>query len=237
MRGKLRIYLGSAPGVGKTYAMLDEGWRRRERGADVVIGLVVTHDRPRTIAQIRDLEIVPPRRVEYRGPGVGRDRRRRDPRPTAAVVLVDELAHTNVPGSRNEKRWQDIEELLAAGIEVISTVNIQHLESLNDVVNRITGVIAARDRARRGGSARRSDRARRHEPGGVAAPDGARQHLRAGEGRRRARQLLPGRQSRRAARARIVVGRRSGRGLAARATWRSTASRARGRRASGCSSR
>ncbi len=140
MRGKLRIYLGAAPGVGKTYAMLNEGWRRRERGADVVAGLVVTHGRPSTIAQIRDLEVVQPRRMTYRG--VVWEELDTDAilarRPS--VVLVDELAHTTAPGSRNEKRWQDIEELLAAGIEVISTLNIQHLESLNDVVNRITGV-------------------------------------------------------------------------------------------------
>jgi len=127
--------------VGKTYAMLDEGWRRRERGTDVVIGLVVTHDRLQTIAQIRDLEIIPPRRTLYRGGmwdeiDVDAIIARRP-----QVVLVDELAHTNVPGSANDKRWQDIEELVAAGIEVISTVNIQHLESVNDVVNRITGVI------------------------------------------------------------------------------------------------
>ena len=235
MRGKLRIYLGAAPGVGKTYAMLDEGWRRRERGTDVVIGLVVTHGRPQTIAQIRDLEIVPPRRVDYRG-GVWDEvdvdaiLARRPP-----VVLVDELAHSNVPGSRNEKRWQDIEELLAAGIEVISTVNIQHLESVNDVVNRITGVVQRETVPDAVVRQRGSDRARRHEPGGAAAPDGARQHLRAGEGRRRARQLLPPRQPRRVARARVAVGRRSGRGLARRATWHSTASRARGRRASECS--
>jgi len=141
MRGKLRIYLGPAPGVGKTYAMLDEGWRRRERGTDVVIGLVVTHDRPQTIAQIRDLDIIPPRRTLYRG-GTWDEL---DVEAIIArrpqVVLVDELAHSNVPGSVNDKRWQDIEELVAAGIEVISTVNIQHLESVNDIVNRITGVI------------------------------------------------------------------------------------------------
>ena len=141
MRGKLRIYLGPAPGVGKTFAMLDEGWRRRRRGADVVIGLVVTHGRPQTIAQIRDLEVVPPRTTVYRGSvweelDVDAIVARRP-----QVVLVDELAHSNVPGSANEKRWQDIEQLLAAGIEVISTVNIQHLESVNDVVNRITGVV------------------------------------------------------------------------------------------------
>ncbi len=141
MRGRFRIYLGPAPGVGKTFAMLDEGWRRRERGTDVVVGLVVTHGRPKTIAQIRDLEIVAPRRIEYRG-------RTWDEVDVDAilarrpqVVLIDELAHSNVVGSVNEKRWQDIETLLAAGIEVISTVNIQHLESVNDVVNRITGVV------------------------------------------------------------------------------------------------
>jgi two-component system sensor histidine kinase KdpD len=139
-RGKFRVYLGAAPGVGKTFDMLDEGWRRRTRGTDVVIGLVVTHGRARTIAQIRDLEVVPPKRLEYRDS----QWEEMDVEAILArrpeVVLVDELAHTNVPGSRHDKRWQDIEELLLAGIEVISTVNIQHLESVNDVVNRITGI-------------------------------------------------------------------------------------------------
>ena len=139
-RGRLRIYLGAAPGVGKTFAMLDEGWRRAQRSTDVVVGYVETHNRARTAAQLRDLEVVPRRAIEYRGQSfeemdidavLAR-------RPT--VALVDELAHTNVPGSRNAKRWQDIEELLAAGIDVISTVNIQHLESLNDVVEGITGI-------------------------------------------------------------------------------------------------
>jgi two-component system, OmpR family, sensor histidine kinase KdpD len=140
-RGKLRIYLGAAPGVGKTYAMLDEGWRRRQRGTDVVIGYVEAHTRPNTIAQIRDLEVVPRHKLVYR------DRALEEMDLDAvlarhpAVALVDELAHTNVPGSRNQKRWQDIEELLDAGIDVISTVNIQHLTSLNDVVERITGVV------------------------------------------------------------------------------------------------
>jgi len=140
-KGKLRIYLGAAPGVGKTFAMLDEGYRRHLRGTDVVIGIVVTHDRPKTEAQIRDLEIVPPVLIEYRGAQF----REMDVDAILArrphVVLVDELAHTNVPGSKHEKRWQDVQELLDHGMEVISTVNIQHLESLNDVVNQITGVI------------------------------------------------------------------------------------------------
>jgi len=139
--GKLRIYLGAAPGVGKTFAMLDEGFRRHARGTDVVIGMVVTHDRPKTEAQIRDLEIVPPLVLEYRGA----EFHEMDVDAILArkphVVLVDELAHTNVPGSKHEKRWQDVQELLDHGMEVISTVNIQHLESLNDVVNQITGVV------------------------------------------------------------------------------------------------
>ena len=140
MRGQLRIYLGAAPGVGKTFAMLDEGFRRHERGTDVVIGYVETHNRARTIAQVRDLEIVPRRQMEYRGQTF--EEMDLDAVLTRAprVALVDELAHSNVPGSRNEKRWQDIEELLAAGIDVISTVNIQHLESLNDVVENITDI-------------------------------------------------------------------------------------------------
>src|SRR6476620_3205286 len=120
--------------------MLDEGWRRKERGTDVVIGYVETHRRANTAAQIRDLEAVPRRTVTYRDAtfeelDVDALLARRP-----AVALVDELAHTNVPGSRNLKRWEDVEELLAAGIDVITTVNIQHLESLNDVVERITGI-------------------------------------------------------------------------------------------------
>jgi two-component system sensor histidine kinase KdpD len=139
-RGKLRLYLGAAPGVGKTYAMLNEGWRRKERGTDVVIGWVQEHGRPQTDAQIRDLEIFPRLIVTYRGQSFEEmdldGLLSRHPE----LVLVDELAHSNTPGSKHAKRWQDVEELLDAGINVISTVNLQHLESLNDVVERITGV-------------------------------------------------------------------------------------------------
>ncbi len=139
-RGRLRIYLGAAPGVGKTFAMLDEGHRRRSRGADVVVGIVETHGRTNTAARLGDLEVLPRRRVEYRGAEL----EELDIDALLArhpdVALVDELAHTNVEGSRNAKRWADIEELLDAGIDVISTVNVQHLESVNDVVERITGV-------------------------------------------------------------------------------------------------
>ncbi len=139
-RGRLRIYLGAAPGVGKTFAMLDEGWRRAQRGTDVVVGYVETHGRPRTEAQLRDLEVLPRRELSHRGQpfeemDVDAVLARRP-----EVVLVDELAHTNVPGSKHAKRIADVQELLAAGIDVITTVNVQHLESLNDVVEEITGI-------------------------------------------------------------------------------------------------
>src|ERR1700729_2293248 len=139
-RGQLRIYLGAAAGVGKTFAMLSEGHRREERGADVVVGFAETHGRPQTAAQIDGLEVVPRKRLEYRDAFF----EEMDVDAVLArkpqIALVDELAHTNVPGSRNEKRWQDVAELLDAGIDVISAVNVQHLVSLNDVVERITGV-------------------------------------------------------------------------------------------------
>jgi two-component system sensor histidine kinase KdpD len=139
-RGRLKIYLGFAAGVGKTYEMLQEGHRLKRRGVDVVIGMVETHGRAETLAQIGDLEQVPRRKIEFRG--VTLEEMDLDAllarRPS--VALVDELAHTNAPGSRNAKRHQDVDELLQAGINVISTLNIQHLESLYDVVERATGV-------------------------------------------------------------------------------------------------
>lgn len=138
--GTLRIYLGAAAGVGKTFAMLNEGRRRRDRGTDVVAAFVETHGRARTAEQIGDLEVVPRRKMEHRGAvfeemDIDAVLARRP-----EVALVDELAHTNVSGSRNHKRWQDVAELLDAGVDVITTLNIQHLESLNDVVEGITGV-------------------------------------------------------------------------------------------------
>lgn len=139
-RGELRIYFGAAPGVGKTFAMLGEAHRRVERGTDVVVGLVETHEREKVEALLDGLEVLPRRTVVHGGtefaeldvPAVLARR--------PEVVLVDEFAHTNVPGSGNAKRWQDIDELLAAGTTVLTTVNVQHLESVNDVVERITGV-------------------------------------------------------------------------------------------------
>jgi two-component system sensor histidine kinase KdpD len=139
-RGRLKVYLGFAPGVGKTYEMLQEGQRLKRQGVDVVIGVVETHGRADTAALIGDLEQVPRRRIEYRG--VVLEEMDLDAvqkrRPT--VALVDELAHTNAPGSRHPKRYQDVEELLRAGVSVIATMNVQHLESLYDVVEKFTGV-------------------------------------------------------------------------------------------------
>ncbi|MFD3945393.1 DUF4118 domain-containing protein [Streptomyces sp. NPDC058579] len=139
-RGKLRIYLGAAPGVGKTYSMLSEGHRRVERGTDCVVAFVEHHNRPRTEVMLHGLEQIPRRTLAYRDTNFTEMDVDAVLARKPAVALVDELPHTNVPGSRNSKRWQDIEELLAAGIDVISTVNIQHLESLGDVVESITGV-------------------------------------------------------------------------------------------------
>ncbi|MGA9870034.1 MAG: sensor histidine kinase KdpD [Rhodococcus sp. (in: high G+C Gram-positive bacteria)] len=139
-RGELRIYLGAAPGVGKTLAMLNEAHRRAERGCDVVAALVETHGRERTAAALEGIEMIATLEIAYRGTvrtEIDVDaviERRPD------VVLVDELAHTNTPGSTREKRWQDVEVLLDAGLDVISTVNVQHMESLGDVVQQITGV-------------------------------------------------------------------------------------------------
>jgi two-component system sensor histidine kinase KdpD len=140
-KGKLRIYLGAAPGVGKTFAMLGEGWRRKERGTDVVVAYVESHDRPLTAGQVRDLEVIPRHTIEYRNQPFEEMDLDAVLARKPAVALVDELAHTNVPGSRNDKRWQDVNELLTAGIDVITTLNVQHLDSLNDVVQRITGIV------------------------------------------------------------------------------------------------
>ena len=139
-RGKLKVYIGSAAGTGKTYRMLQEAHDLKRRDVDVVIGYVETHKRAETDAQIGDLEVVPRRRIEYRGVTL----EEMDVDAVVArrpqVAIVDELAHTNVPGARNGKRWQDVLHLLDEGINVITAVNVQHLESLNDVLERELGV-------------------------------------------------------------------------------------------------
>lgn len=138
--GRLTVYLGAAPGVGKTYAMLDEAQRRRSRGTDVVVGLVETHGRAATLEKIGDLEIVPRRVVRHRGVELTELDTEAVIARGPEVALVDELAHTNAPGSPHPKRWEDVADLLAAGIDVVTTVNVQHLESLNEDVEAITGV-------------------------------------------------------------------------------------------------
>ncbi|MHB1131539.1 MAG: universal stress protein [Chloroflexota bacterium] len=138
-RGRLRLYLGMAPGVGKTYAMLVEGRRRKDRGTDVVVGFVETYNRPETTQAIGDLEVMPRKRVPYKGVTLEELDTEAVIARRPAVALVDELAHTNAPGSKHPKRWQDVEDLMEAGITVVSTLNVQHLESVADVVESITG--------------------------------------------------------------------------------------------------
>jgi two-component system sensor histidine kinase KdpD len=139
-RARLRIYIGAAPGVGKTYEMLRDAHALRARGIDVVVGLVETYGRQDTEAQVGDLEVIPRRRVEYRGVTLEEMDIDRILRRRPQLCVVDELAHSNVPGSRHEKRYEDVLEILDAGIHVMTAVNIQHLETLNDAVARATGV-------------------------------------------------------------------------------------------------
>ncbi len=139
-RGRLRVFLGAAPGVGKTYAMLEEGHRLKEDGRNVVIGLVETYGRAETEAQINDLPVIPRHQIPYRGVILEELDTSAVLKRLPDVVLVDELAHTNAPGSRRAKRYQDVEVLLDAGINVLSTMNIQHLEGLNDVIESVTGI-------------------------------------------------------------------------------------------------
>jgi two-component system sensor histidine kinase KdpD len=139
-QAKLRVYIGAAPGVGKTYQMLEDAHLLKKQGADIVVAVVEAHGREDTKAMIGSLECVPLRRIEYRGVTLEEMDVEAIVARRPAIAIVDELAHTNVPGSRNRKRYQDVFDLLRAGISVITAVNIQHLESLNDVVTRTTGV-------------------------------------------------------------------------------------------------
>ena len=139
---KLRVYIGAAPGVGKTYDMLNDAYlMKHQQGVDVVIGLVETHGRKDTESRIRDLEIVPQRVIPYRGVNLKEMDVDAILARHPATVVVDELAHTNVPGSKNKKRYEDVLELLDAGINVMTAVNIQHLETLNDSVNRSANTV------------------------------------------------------------------------------------------------
>ena len=139
-RGRLMIFFGAAAGVGKTFAMLRAASQLREGGHDVVVGLVETHGREETHALLEGLEILPPRQVSYRGATIREFDLDAALKRRPALILVDELAHTNAAGSRHAKRWQDVEELLDTGIDVYTTLNVQHLESVSDVVGSITGI-------------------------------------------------------------------------------------------------
>lgn len=139
-RGRLKVYLGQAAGVGKTYRMLDDAHAMRARGIDVVVGFVETHDRQETADRIGDLEVVPRRAVAYKGTVLQEMDLDALLARKPEVAIIDELPHTNAPGSRNEKRWQDVEQLLEAGISVLTAVNVQHLEGVQDVVKSATGL-------------------------------------------------------------------------------------------------
>src|SRR6202050_2024724 len=140
LKGRLKIYIGAAAGVGKTYKMLEEAHQLRAKGIDVVVGLVETHRRAETAEKIGDLEIIPRHTIEYRGTTLTEMALEAIIARNPALAIVDELAHTNAPGSKHEKRYQDIEELIANGISVITAINIQHIETLNPLMRRITGI-------------------------------------------------------------------------------------------------
>lgn len=139
-RGRLKIFFGAAAGVGKTYAMLQAAHERRAENLDVVIGLVETHERKETRALLDGLEILPTRKIDYKGKLLEEFDLDAALKRRPSVIVVDELAHSNVPGTRHPKRWQDIHELLDAGIDVYTAVNVQHLESLNDAIDQISGI-------------------------------------------------------------------------------------------------
>lgn len=142
-RGKLRVYFGASAGVGKTYAMLAAARKLQAEGHPVLVGVVETHGRSETASLLEGLEVLPPRIIEYRGKTIAEFDLDAALARHPVLILMDELAHSNAPGSRHPKRWRDVEELLDAGIDVFTTVNVQHLESLNDVVGGITGIRVA----------------------------------------------------------------------------------------------
>jgi two-component system sensor histidine kinase KdpD len=140
-RGTLKIFFGYAAGVGKTYAMLEQARRAKASGREVVVGYIEPHTRPETQALIEDLECLPAKTIDYRGVQLREFDVDAALNRRAELLLVDELAHSNAEGSRHSKRWQDVEELLAAGTDVWTTLNVQHIDSLNDVIGQVTGIV------------------------------------------------------------------------------------------------
>ena len=209
-RGRLHVWLSYAAGVGKTYTVLGVAHRLKERGQDVVVGFVEAHGRAATAALVDGIEVVARRRVPHRDTwfeemDVDAVLARRP-----QVAVVDELAHTNVPGGRHDKRWQDVEDLLAAGITVLTTLNIQHLESLNDTVERDHRGGAAGDHPRCRGARRRPDRSRGCRPRATPPPPRPGRYLPTRAGRCRSGPLLPGGQSHRSSRTDPALARRPG---------------------------
>ena len=190
-RGKLRIYFGSSAGVGKTYAMLVAARKLMAEGVDVLAGVVETHGRSETAALLEGLPSLPPAQIEYRGKRLAEFDLDGALARKPGLILVDELAHSNVAGSRHPKRWQDVEELLAAGIDVYSTLNVQHLESLNDVVGGITGIVVHETLARHLLRPRRRGGAGGHDGRRADRAAGGRQGLPAGAGQAGGGELLP----------------------------------------------
>ena len=209
--GRLKVFVGAAPGVGKTYAMLQGARRLKEEGVDVVIGLVETHGRAETSALVEGLEVLPRRMVEYHGRTIAEFDLDAALARKPALIVVDELAHTNAPESRHPKRWQDVQELLAAGIDVWTALNIQHLESLADVVSRISGVVVRETVPDRVLQEATDVVLVDITPGRTHPAPARRQGLRARDGAARDAEFLHPRQSDRAAGARAPPHRRSGR--------------------------
>ena len=220
-----------AAGVGKTYRMLQEGQAEAEAGRDVVVGLVETHGRAETAAHLGGLEIVPRRRVDYRGTELEEMDLPALLARAPELALIDELAHSNAPGVEHAKRYEDITDVLAAGIDVFSTVNVQHLESLNDRVAELTGTRVRETVPDSVIARRRRDRPRRPHPGGADRAPAGRQGLSPGARGGRAQPLLPDREPGRAARGGAARGRRGGRDEAARRAARAARHPRRPRRA------
>ena len=208
-KGSFKLFLGYAPGVGKTYTMLSEGIRRHSRGEDVVIGIVETHGRKGIVELAEQLETVPRRKIEYKGTVF----EEMDVDAIIArhpqVVLVDELAHTNIPGSKHRKRYEDVQEILAAKIDVLSTLNIQHMESIAPTVHTITGHHRPRNRSRLGSADGQRNRDGGPDAGGSAEPPAPRRRLQPGKGGSGAQEFLSRRQSHRLARTGAAPGRRA----------------------------
>ena len=215
-RGHLKVFIGMAPGVGKTYRMLQEGVAEADSGRDVVVGYLESHGRAETVAQAEGLEILPLRHISYRGTPLQEMDLPAVLARKPELCLIDELAHTNAPGVEHEKRYEDVRDVLEAGIDVYSTVNVQHLESLNDQITQLTGSVTRETDPRRGALGGRRGGADRPHPRGADRPPARGQGLPPGARAGGAEQLLQDREPGRAARDRAAPGGRGRGGQAPR---------------------